>query len=130
MLAAYIASLFEAALTWKHIKWLARVTKLPVLVKGVAVTTAPLDHPAARDQRPPARREPDLLEYVDWDDAFLEEPLQIQDGLARVPDRPGIGLDVEIGSREGAVAGPLIRNLASAVPRCPFSRSPGSDSVR
>jgi hypothetical protein len=25
-------------------------------------------------------------------DAILEEPLQIQDGLARVPDRPGIGL--------------------------------------
>ena len=24
--------------------------------------------------------------------AWLEEPLQIQDGLARVPDRPGIGL--------------------------------------
>ena len=32
------------------------------------------------------------LEYVDWANAILEEPLQIQDGLARVPDRPGIGL--------------------------------------
>jgi mandelate racemase len=32
------------------------------------------------------------LEYVDWADAILEEPLQIQDGLARVPDRPGVGL--------------------------------------
>ena len=32
------------------------------------------------------------LEYVDWADGILEEPLQIQDGLARVPDRPGIGL--------------------------------------
>jgi mandelate racemase len=32
------------------------------------------------------------LEYVDWADAILEEPLQIQEGLARVPDRPGIGL--------------------------------------
>jgi mandelate racemase len=32
------------------------------------------------------------LEYVDWADAILEEPLQIQNGLARVPDRPGIGL--------------------------------------
>ena len=32
------------------------------------------------------------LEYVDWADTILEEPLQIQDGLARVPDRPGIGL--------------------------------------
>ena len=32
------------------------------------------------------------LEYVDWADAILEVPLQIQDGFARVPDRPGIGL--------------------------------------
>lgn len=32
------------------------------------------------------------VEYVDWADAILEEPLRIQDGLAHVPDRPGIGL--------------------------------------
>ncbi|WP_242354935.1 MULTISPECIES: enolase C-terminal domain-like protein [Anaeromyxobacter] len=32
------------------------------------------------------------LEYVDWADAILEEPLQIADGLARIPERPGIGL--------------------------------------
>src|SRR6266498_1566280 len=32
------------------------------------------------------------LEYVDWANAILEEPLQIQDGCARVPDRPGTGL--------------------------------------
>jgi mandelate racemase len=33
-----------------------------------------------------------VLEYVDWANAFLEEPLQIADGLAHTPDRPGIGL--------------------------------------
>jgi mandelate racemase len=32
------------------------------------------------------------LEYVDWADAILEEPLQVKDGCARVPDRPGLGL--------------------------------------
>ena len=32
------------------------------------------------------------LEYVDWADAILEEPLRIDDGYAQVPDRPGIGL--------------------------------------
>ena len=32
------------------------------------------------------------LEYVDWADAILEEPLQIVEGFARVPERPGIGL--------------------------------------
>jgi len=32
------------------------------------------------------------LEWVDWANAILEEPLQIQDGCARVPDRPGTGL--------------------------------------
>jgi mandelate racemase len=32
------------------------------------------------------------LEYVDWADAVLEEPLRIAGGRAVVPDRPGIGL--------------------------------------
>ena len=32
------------------------------------------------------------LEYVDWANAILEEPLLIDDGFAHVPDRPGIGL--------------------------------------
>jgi mandelate racemase len=33
------------------------------------------------------------LEYVDWADAVLEEPLRIVDGLAMPPDRPGSGID-------------------------------------
>lgn len=32
------------------------------------------------------------LEYVDWANTILEEPLQIRDGMAVVPDRPGNGL--------------------------------------
>lgn len=32
------------------------------------------------------------LEYVDWADAFVEEPLQLRDGLAIPSDRPGTGL--------------------------------------
>jgi mandelate racemase len=32
------------------------------------------------------------LEWVDWAEPILEEPLRIQDGLAHVPDRPGFGL--------------------------------------
>jgi mandelate racemase len=32
------------------------------------------------------------LEYVDWANPILQEPLAIQDGLAHVPDRPGSGL--------------------------------------
>ena len=32
------------------------------------------------------------LEYVDWANAILEEPLRIQDGGAMVADRPGNGL--------------------------------------
>jgi 4-hydroxymandelate oxidase len=34
-LSPYIASLFDPALTWKDIEWLAGMTKLPVLVKGI-----------------------------------------------------------------------------------------------
>jgi mandelate racemase len=33
-----------------------------------------------------------FLEYVDWADAILEQPLEIVDGWAAVPDRPGNGL--------------------------------------
>jgi mandelate racemase len=32
------------------------------------------------------------LEYVDWADAILEEPLQLVDGAVTPPDRPGLGL--------------------------------------
>jgi isopentenyl diphosphate isomerase/L-lactate dehydrogenase-like FMN-dependent dehydrogenase len=34
-LVPYIASLFDSALTWKDLEWLAGITKLPILVKGV-----------------------------------------------------------------------------------------------
>ncbi|MBV9130100.1 MAG: alpha-hydroxy-acid oxidizing protein, partial [Verrucomicrobia bacterium] len=34
-LAPYIASLLDPALTWKDIQWLAGITKLPVVVKGI-----------------------------------------------------------------------------------------------
>lgn len=32
------------------------------------------------------------LEYVDWADAVLEEPLRLKDGRVLVPERPGIGM--------------------------------------
>ena len=32
------------------------------------------------------------LEYVDWADAIVEQPLKIVDGMALAPDRPGNGL--------------------------------------
>ena len=35
-LAAYVARLMEDNLTWKDLEWLSSVTKLPVLVKGIA----------------------------------------------------------------------------------------------
>ena len=34
----------------------------------------------------------DWLEYVDWADAFVQEPLKIVDGMVIVPARPGSGL--------------------------------------
>ena len=33
------------------------------------------------------------LEYVDWANAILTEPLRIEDGYAIVSERPGNGLD-------------------------------------
>jgi len=32
------------------------------------------------------------LEYVDWADAVLKEPLEVKDGFAHIPERPGTGL--------------------------------------
>jgi 4-hydroxymandelate oxidase len=34
-LAAYIATLFDEAVTWKDVDWLRSITKLPILVKGI-----------------------------------------------------------------------------------------------
>ncbi len=33
------------------------------------------------------------LEYVDWADVLLQNPLQVRDGFAMVPDRPGAGIE-------------------------------------
>ena len=33
-----------------------------------------------------------FLEWVDWADAILEQPLRVENGSVRVPDRPGLGL--------------------------------------
>jgi mandelate racemase len=33
-----------------------------------------------------------FLEYVDWADKIVEQPLRIVDGCAVAPDRPGNGL--------------------------------------
>ena len=33
-----------------------------------------------------------FLEYMDWADAILQEPLVIADGHALVPERPGNGM--------------------------------------
>jgi 4-hydroxymandelate oxidase len=34
-LAAYVKEMFDPSLSWKHVEWLASLTDLPVLVKGV-----------------------------------------------------------------------------------------------
>jgi len=38
------------------------------------------------------------LEYVDWMDPLLEEPLKIQDGYALAPERPGHGMTWDSGA--------------------------------
>jgi mandelate racemase len=32
------------------------------------------------------------LEYVDWADAILRDPIEVKDGFAQIPDRPGTGV--------------------------------------
>jgi mandelate racemase len=33
------------------------------------------------------------LEYVDWLDPVVEEPLRLRDGSAIAPERPGLGIE-------------------------------------
>ena len=33
------------------------------------------------------------LEYMDWAAPLLQEPLRVKDGMARIPERPGAGLE-------------------------------------
>ena len=40
------------------------------------------------------------LEYVDWADSIVERPLEIVDGMAIVPDRPGAGLEWDVAAIE------------------------------
>jgi mandelate racemase len=40
------------------------------------------------------------VEYVDWADAILQQPLRIEDGFAVVPEAPGTGIAWD----DGAVA--------------------------
>ena len=35
----------------------------------------------------------DWLEYVDWAEPILEQPIEIRDGHAVIADRPGVGLE-------------------------------------
>jgi mandelate racemase len=32
------------------------------------------------------------IEYIDWADAVLEDPLELKDGAVTAPDRPGLGI--------------------------------------
>ena len=32
------------------------------------------------------------LEYVDWADPVLDQPLKLQDGCVLIPERPGLGM--------------------------------------
>lgn len=40
----------------------------------------------------------DWLEYVDWSDVLVTEPLRIEDGYAVMSDRPGVGLQWDAGA--------------------------------
>ena len=70
------------------------------------------------------------LEYVDWADAILREPLRIEEGHAVLPDSPGTGIEwtrmPSGGSRRRE--GPA---RAATLRRRPFSgRSPGARRIR
>src|SRR5262249_24835769 len=49
-------------------------------------------YPQVSAARPAATPTCHFLEYVDWADKIVQEPLRVVDGFAVVPSRPGNGL--------------------------------------
>jgi mandelate racemase len=70
-------------LVWQHAAGLAAAYRREVSSHLFPEVSAPL-----RVATPGRHR----LEYVDWADPILQEPLQIKDGMAVIPGRPGNGL--------------------------------------
>jgi L-alanine-DL-glutamate epimerase-like enolase superfamily enzyme len=36
-----------------------------------------------------------FLEYFPWLDPLLVHPMEVKNGMARVPDRPGLGIELK-----------------------------------
>ena len=66
------------------------------------------------------------LEWVDWANAIVEEPLRIDDGFAVVPERPGNGLVWNAG---GGEVSDVIQRHARVDPQHPASAGQCSDGM-
>ena len=65
------------------------------------------------------------LEYMDWAAPLLQEPLRVTNGVARIPDRPGAGLDMAAWDALAQARGvPLVTLLGADEParRAPQAR--------
>jgi 4-hydroxymandelate oxidase len=101
-LASYVASLFDAALSWKDFGSLAGVTKLPILVKGIIVS----NHGARQLDTTPATISM-LAEIVDAVADAVE--VYVDGGIRRGTD---VLKAIAYGARAVLVGRPILWGLA------------------
>ena len=70
-----------------------------------------------------ALRNCDLLEYMPWSALLFNEKIAFRDGLAEIPDRPGLGFSFDLDALERYRVGPAADSAAEPAPKPPARRA-------
>lgn len=64
-----------------------------------------------------------LLEYMPWSAPLFSEKIEFEDGLARIPDRPGLGFTFDLDALESFRAAPAAESAATPARKRPARRA-------
>ena len=64
-----------------------------------------------------------LLEYMPWSALLFRERIALRDGLAEIPDRPGLGFSLDLDALERYRTRPAAGSTAKAAPKRPARRA-------
>ena len=70
-----------------------------------------------------ALRNCDLLEYMPWSALLFSETIAFREGLAEIPDRPGLGFSFDLDALDRYRVGPAADSAAEAAPKRPSRRA-------
>ena len=65
----------------------------------------------------------DMLEYMPWSAPLFRERIEFEDGMARIPDRPGLGFTVDPDALETFRTAPAAGAAAKPAPKRPARRT-------